>query len=198
MVTLSGNASVNTRIIRPDSKGLAYKNSTQNRWQDSRELNSTQDQLCSNHALAAVNDIKSSSSSSSEAANNKLVDLSKMCLLCDDKQEAECCSPTGDNCSNDQCCYCSCSACRSAPELLLAYQDKTSPRSRNEIATYNCPWCECKKSHSIQGEPKLRGSEGRRVCCTCCCNSPLPTSSDQQSCFDEIAKCVGQVERASQ
>lgn len=61
--------------------------------------------------------------------------------------------------------------CKSAPEMLLTL---SKPPKRI------CPWCKCKKSHSINMDALAAGGDtnsdvnGAYRCCTCCCGSNQP------------------------
>jgi len=57
-------------------------------------------------------------------------------------------------------CHCSCS---SAPNL------NERPTSSAKVG---CPWCECKKSHSIGGKSCVERCGTH--CCTCCCGYTIP------------------------
>lgn len=70
---------------------------------------------------------------------------------------------------------CSCCGCRSAPELLESLRASGMDGDPNEP----CPWCECKKSHSIQDSMRLSDTSSDRACCTCCCSSPFPDRGQQ-------------------
>lgn len=82
--------------------------------------------------------------------------------------------------STSTCCKCNCSGCRSAPELLGIYRttsnhDQTVKDDKAFICD-TCPWCECKKSHSIHCSAEKIGSPrvDKGTCCTCCCDISLP------------------------
>lgn len=56
---------------------------------------------------------------------------------------------------------CTC-GCDSAPELYHKPERE-------------CPWCEARKSHSIDGK-SMCSEKSCHVCCTCCCGSSLPNA----------------------
>lgn len=83
---------------------------------------------------------------------------------------------------NSSCCS-SCSGCKSAPETLRSLRNKKRDdeddilRQSNWtrlLNDYVCPWCESKKSHSIQGPPDIGNGAGITACCRCCCGIRFP------------------------
>lgn len=77
--------------------------------------------------------------------------------------------------------WCSaCSGCKSAPEALSSLQIEKSDEPDSQwlalMGAYVCPWCDCKKSHSI-GAPSDKSQ--KRLCCHCCCGFQLPEQKEK-------------------
>lgn len=60
---------------------------------------------------------------------------------------------------------------QSVPDLLMSTEKAGETNTHTQAR--QCPWCECKKSHTIEAGFHCSG-QARRPCCTCCCGHILP------------------------